>query len=165
VSRTPTNSAVAIAAPSVALLQPTGQACASGQDIRGPAMIPAESVRLADSSVGGVPAPLPLTAAGFMQAEPSRQADLKPSSTTRTNGNTFVTWVFEGAYPQCKWLSRDYAGGIASLSRRILPIPSPNVLSSTRRPSRALRLSTRSPANSLRGNHLFCFAWRDDWLR
>jgi len=54
-----------------------------------------------------------------MQGEPSMQAALKPSATRKIAGGNAVVWVFEGPYPDGKWLSCEYAGGIASLSRRI----------------------------------------------
>ena len=46
-------------------------------------------------------------------------ADLKPSKIKKIAGETVIVWVFDGPYPQGKWLSCEYAGGIASLSRRI----------------------------------------------
>jgi hypothetical protein len=92
------------------------------QDIACPPTIPAKSVQLIDTAegwLGFVPLPLPLTAVGFMQAEPSKQAYLKPSSTSKTADGSFVEWRFEGPYPQGKWLSCDYAGGAVSLSTKI----------------------------------------------
>lgn len=48
------------------------------------------------------------------------RADLKPSLTRKTAGGTIVTWVFEGAYPQGKWLSCEYANGVVSLAKRVV---------------------------------------------
>lgn len=95
---------------------------ASDFDVQCPPEIPAGPVRMATSNEtweGYVPSPLPLTAAGFMQAPPSMRADLKPSATTKTKSGIVVEWVFEGDYPQGKWLSCDYAGGAVSLAKRI----------------------------------------------
>lgn len=66
-----------------------------------------------------VPRPLSLSAAGFMQGEPSLQADLKPTSVRKTATGIVSTWKFAGPYPHGKWLSCDYAGGAVTLSQRI----------------------------------------------
>lgn len=63
--------------------------------------------------------PFLLTAAGFMQGEPSMRADLKPTSTRKTTTGRVVTWRFAGSYPRGKWLSCDYADGLVSLSKQI----------------------------------------------
>jgi hypothetical protein len=95
---------------------------AADQDLKCPSTIPAESVRITNGEGGWisyVPYPLKLTAAGFMAGEPSTFTDLKPWGTKKIRGNDVEIWMFEGSYPQGIWLSCDYAGGIASLSRRI----------------------------------------------
>ena len=97
-------------------------ALADSQEIQCPFAIQAESVRISDIKddwVANFSMPLKLTAAGFMQGGPSMHADLKPYSTRKIPGGTAVAWVFQGAYPNGKWLSCEYANGIASLSKRI----------------------------------------------
>ncbi|MDR0780383.1 MAG: hypothetical protein LBF16_06770 [Pseudomonadales bacterium] len=97
-------------------------AFAANQDVQCPSTIPAESVHIADGEEGWIAYvlyPLKLTSAGFMQGEPSTRAHLKPWATREIAGGDVATWVFEGLYSQGKWLSCEYAGGVASLSRRI----------------------------------------------
>ncbi|WP_368664713.1 STY0301 family protein [Zoogloea sp. LCSB751] len=95
---------------------------ADGQTVECPLTISAESVYIADHKDGWtsfVPQPLRLTAAGFMQGEPSMRADLKPSFTRKTASSTTLVWAFEGSYPQGKWLSCEYANGVVSLAKRV----------------------------------------------
>lgn len=98
------------------------QSFASDQRIECPVEIPATSFKVtnaADSWTPLVPSSLTLTAAGFMQASPEKMAHLKPFSTSEDKKRVLVTWKFEGDYPQGKWLTCDYAGGVVSLSKEI----------------------------------------------
>jgi hypothetical protein len=98
------------------------QSAAAEQLMECPHQLAPESIRLADDKsgwIGFVPEPLLLTAAGFMQGQPSTRADLKPFSTARSGSGSVVKWKFEGPYPEGKWLSCEYAQGAVSLARRI----------------------------------------------
>lgn len=101
----------------------TCPAYASEQRLACPPQLPVETISFPSAVDDGwtrhVPSPLELTSAGFMQASPEKMAHLKPFSSIARKNKLLVTWKFEGDYPQGKWLSCDYAGGVLSLSKEI----------------------------------------------
>ena len=122
VMRSHIRSAVASTVLSLVAVVAADRSVASEQVLQCPEQVPPGSIRLADNADGWmafVPEPLRLTAAGFMQGPPSTRADLKPSATKRTSAGSVVKWAFEGAYPEGKWLSCEYAQGVVALARRI----------------------------------------------
>lgn len=104
------------------VLHPMSPAQAADKVIECPVSIAPELVNLSvdkEAWLAFVARPFPLTAAGFMQGEPSMRADLRPTSTKKTPAGRVVTWTFVGPYPHGKWLSCDYADGLVSLSKQI----------------------------------------------
>jgi len=104
------------------VLHPLSPVLAADAVIECPASITPELGDLSldkEAWVAFVARPFPLTAAGFMQGDPSMRADLRPTSTKKTSAGRVVTWTFVGPYPHGKWLSCDYADGLVSLSRQI----------------------------------------------
>ena len=95
---------------------------AADQNIECPAAISATSIKVTNIVDGWtpiVPSSLALTAAGFMQASPEKMAHLKPFSTREDKKRAYLTWKFEGDFPQGKWLTCDYAGGVVSISKEM----------------------------------------------
>lgn len=100
----------------------THQSLASNPGIDCPTQLPIENIKIdaaTESWVTRIKSPMPLTAAGFMQASPEKMAYLKPSSTKNQKNGTTVIWKFEGEYPLGKWLTCDYANGLVSISKEI----------------------------------------------
>jgi len=87
-----------------------------------PSEIPSASIRVdgqPEGWTGFVPGPLRLSHAGFMQADPSQREELAPSTIREGKTRGILTWKIEGKYTDGLWLSCQYAGGVASLSRKI----------------------------------------------
>ena len=62
---------------------------------------------------------LSLTSVSLMQGAPVTQAHLKPNRTTSTKKGSTVIWMFEGEFPEGKWLSCSYGDGAITLSKKI----------------------------------------------
>lgn len=60
-----------------------------------------------------------LTAIGFSGNEPSKLEDLKPYDIKARKTEKIETWIFEGDYPDGKWISCDYQKGALVRSKRI----------------------------------------------
>ena len=70
--------------------------------------------------------PLPLTGASAFDGPPEEGAALKPAASERGPGGPgsshgLTTWRFEGPYPAGKWMSCDYAQGVARLVLQLPP--------------------------------------------
>ena len=98
------------------------QSFAADQNIACPAEISATSIKIVNPLDGWtpmIPSALTLSAVGFMQASPEKMAHLKPFSLHEDKKRVHLTWKFEGDFPQGKWLTCDYAGGVVSISKEV----------------------------------------------
>lgn len=96
-------------------------AFAASEKLECPQQIPASAIQISDSGgwTARAPKALPLSSAGFNDGSPAAQRALKPFATKNNAGQTQHTWKFEGEYPEGKWLSCSYVGGVAILSKKI----------------------------------------------
>ena len=66
------------------------------------------------------PNKLKIISAGFYDGQPPDMANLKPYESKKIKNLTTLKWKFEGDYPNGKWLSCDYEGGIVTLAKELL---------------------------------------------